>query len=386
MNILLTRNAINIIGGAERYTAQLATLLNKHGHPVTFLTCIKKLHLELTEKNVKVMRAPWIRNGFSFKALMVLLLGLPLWTLYYLHIIKKHKIDIINAHSRDDQIMLTLTKWLHKKKVIWTDHGDMKHLIPLANKKKYVGWLYLKCIAHADAILCVAESEKTHLSNLLKTGGIKAPKLMTIPNGISLRDYHCSDAKQNIDNHHVQLGIVCNLFLAKGVDKLLQIVADLTPNLPNLRCMVIGDGPDMHRLKAIAQKLGITKRVCFTGYQKNVSDYITNMDIFVLPTDYEGAPLSILEAMYFKKPVVAYAVGGIPEQIIHNETGILVPHGDYEGLKNAIYKLCADSKLRKHMGMRAHERVVSTFNAERILKNIYIPILNKFVMLRQCDS
>ena len=114
--------------------------------------------------------------------------------------------------------------------------------------------------------------------------------------------------------------------------------------------LLIGDGPEHARLEKMAVELGVRQRVYFAGWRKNVEDFLNAMDIFVLPSDFEAMPFSIIEAMACGVPVVASDVGGISDIVEDGSTGFLVPPGDISKLTRCIRCLIFDEDMRQRFG------------------------------------
>ena len=151
--------------------------------------------------------------------------------------------------------------------------------------------------------------------------------------------------------------------------------------VPQAIFILAGDGPDRARLQAQAQELGLGERVIFLGYRDDISDLLGCCDLFVLPSLFEGLPLSILEAMAANKPVVASAVGGNDEAIVHGETGLLVPPADPAALAGAIHRLLSDLELARRLAVQAELRVRQRFSAEAMVEHvsqIYEQILDSY--------
>src|SRR5262249_44896941 len=127
----------------------------------------------------------------------------------------------------------------------------------------------------------------------------------------------------------------------KGLCYLLKAAA----LLPQAMFVLAGEGPERAVLEAQAAELGLNKRVLFLGHRHDVPDLLACCDLFVLPSLFEGLPLSILEAMAAKKPVIASAVGGNNEVIVHGETGLLVRPADPAALASAIQAILSDPDL-----------------------------------------
>jgi len=126
---------------------------------------------------------------------------------------------------------------------------------------------------------------------------------------------------------------------------------------------LVGDGPESLRLRNLAAEWGVSDRIHFAGYQSNPMPFLAGSSALVLCSGEEGLPLVVLEAMAAAKPVVATAVGGVPELVIHGETGLLVAPGDRDALRRALADLLADPERARRLGEAGRERVRASFTA-----------------------
>lgn len=136
-----------------------------------------------------------------------------------------------------------------------------------------------------------------------------------------------------------------------------------TPALrETLRCMIVGDGPERARLESLVAENDLAEQVFFAGDRHDVPALLETMDVFLLPSLGEGISNTILEAMASGRPVIATRVGGNPELVEHDDTGLLVEAGDVEALAAAIVRLQADEALRLRMSQAAVDRVQGKFD------------------------
>ena len=131
---------------------------------------------------------------------------------------------------------------------------------------------------------------------------------------------------------------------------------------------MVGDGPLVKPSKRLAEELGLRNRVRFMGTRRDVAEIMANGHLFVLASNYEGFPVSIIEAMRAGLPVVASNVGGVSEAVIDGATGFLVPRGDIEGLSNRLERLLRNPALRAQMGAKGRRRYEMHFTAEQMLR------------------
>ena len=139
----------------------------------------------------------------------------------------------------------------------------------------------------------------------------------------------------------------------KGHADLIRAVAQLRDQhlWPALRVLILGEGPEMSRLKQLSAKLGVGDMVRLPGFQENVSHYLGVADLFVLPSHSEGSPNALLEAMAAGVPVVATAVGGVPEIVRDEHNGLLVGSGDVGAMAAAMSRILTDPTLGSRLAL-----------------------------------
>ena len=159
---------------------------------------------------------------------------------------------------------------------------------------------------------------------------------------------------------------VARLDEQKGHRYLLEAAAQV----PEAQFVLAGDGPLRASLEAQARSLGVEDRVKFLGYRSDIADLLADCDMFVLPSLYEGLPLSILEAMSAGKPVIATHIGGTDEAVIAGETGLLVPPADSAALAAAIRSLLTDRPLAQRLATAGRARVAQEFSAAKMVQQV----------------
>lgn len=169
----------------------------------------------------------------------------------------------------------------------------------------------------------------------------------------------------------------------KGHPYLIEAVKKLTAEGMDLKLIIVGDGPEKDKLNSLAEDLDFQIRSGLS--EEQVNEEYKKADVFVLPSitdaqgEKEGLGMVLFEAISFNAPVVAFDNGGIGEVIINNETGILLPEKDVDGLANAIKKLLTDDSYRNELIKRAYEKIKQKFSTEILVKqqmDIYESILH----------
>jgi len=184
-------------------------------------------------------------------------------------------------------------------------------------------------------------------------------------------------APDNLSAKHILF--VGRLVKRKGADDLIDAFASISKEFPDWRLEIIGDGPERKDLERLVADLNLGGRVDFLGALRGRALYerYRVCDVVAMPSkrladDVEGFGTVFLEAGIFGKPSLGTFSGGIPESIVNNETGLLVPEGDTGKLTKAMERLLAAPQLRREMGRKARDRVLSGFtwrhSAERLLK------------------
>ncbi|MBB6030465.1 glycosyltransferase [Oceanithermus desulfurans] len=166
----------------------------------------------------------------------------------------------------------------------------------------------------------------------------------------------------------------------KNHDLLIQGFALALARHPYLELWLVGDGHLRPHIQSLVQELSLQKHVRFLGLRKDIPELMKQADVFLLPSDWEGVPLVVLEAMAAGKPVVATSVGGVPELVKDEKTGILISPGDPETLAGAILRLARDSDLRRRMGEAAHKWALERFDVQKTAQaygELYLKLLRR---------
>lgn len=209
--------------------------------------------------------------------------------------------------------------------------------------------------------------------------GVDPTRIMVIYSGIDVAltsnpaedkrvrdDYHLSDRQPVI-------GTVANLFPRKGHEYLLQALIEVRKKLPDIHCLIIGEGDNRYRamLLEMIQTHGLTRVVTLAGFQEDMMAHIAAMDVFVLPSVMEGFGIVLLEAMAMGRPIVATAVGGIPEVIEDHVTGVLVPPRDPKALAQKILYLLENPQVAEKLGHAGRARVVERFSLQQMISHFH---------------
>ncbi|HHW61069.1 MAG TPA: glycosyltransferase family 4 protein, partial [Syntrophomonadaceae bacterium] len=212
----------------------------------------------------------------------------------------------------------------------------------------------------ANKIICVSEYDR----KLALKHSVGLPEqLVTVHNGIPVLE---DIGVRRLDsNNKVKMIMVARFSEPKDQQLLVKAASQLqTEN--DFEIDFVGDGPLFSSTKELAQKLQISDKVRFLGACTDVPELLENADVFVLTSNWEGFPITILEAMRAGLPVITSDVGGCNEAVIDGVTGYLIPRGDQECLKERLARLINDSQLRSSMGNKGFERFSEYFTVEQM--------------------
>jgi glycosyltransferase involved in cell wall biosynthesis len=333
------------LAGAERIVTDLAINLDKDKYNV-IICCLRKeggpLVKELRKKGIKVIILDK-KLGMDFSIIRKIR-----------KIIKEEKIDLVHTHLFTANLWGRLAAILMNKTIIVTEH----------NTDYWKNWLH-KFIdkfleKFTNKIITVSDGVSSFYQEY---ENIPRNKIKTIYNGIDLRKF--SNSKHFSKKARI-IGMIARLNEQKNYRNFLNAAYIINKQDTNINFLIVGEGPLKEDLEKYAQRLG--KNIKFLGQRKDIPEIIKGIDIFVLSSDYEGLPLTILEAMAASKSVVATNVGGIPEAVEDGKTGILVPPKNPDALANAIMKLLKNPRLRKQMGEAGRKRAEKYFTMEKMVK------------------
>jgi glycosyltransferase involved in cell wall biosynthesis len=219
--------------------------------------------------------------------------------------------------------------------------------------------------------ICVSLATR---ERLIEEYGVAKNRTVTIWNGVYPKHYGRSRngrgiAREKLDITPDEHVLVClSRFVAwKRIDVLLDAMALLSKSCP-CKCIIVGDGPLREKWVTQSMSLALSSKVIFSGFQEDVRPYLEASDILVAPSEVEGLPLTLAEAMAFELPCVATNIGGHNEIVVHEHTGLLVTPGSAEELAKAIQYLLTHPDERKRMGSTGRKRVEECFDLEVLLE------------------
>jgi glycosyltransferase involved in cell wall biosynthesis len=235
---------------------------------------------------------------------------------------------------------------------------------------RLLSWQLDNVIGVSDAVT------KTLKTNLY----LKGERAVTIRNGVSLSNGGIREAESvrrefGLSDSMKIIATVANFRKVKNHILLLKGFRELLHELDEVRLMLIGQGyahdPEGSEVEVrrYIEESGLSSKVIFTGYRSDVMDLLSIADVFCLTSYREGLPISMLEAMSRGLPVVGTDVPGIRDIVIHGKNGFLVELDDHIGIKDALFKILVDNKVRRNFGSESRKIVLESYSLDQCAKN-----------------
>ena len=295
--------------------------------------------------------------------------------------VKERGFDVVHAHQYTPFFYGALSKLRSRVPLVFTEHGRFHPDLPSA-KRRLFNFVFSRL---CDRITAVSAGVRRALDTVER---ISPARVQVIYNGIDVDGLYqksiaakpTARAALDIPQNARVLGTVGRLDSIKNHPLLLAAVARLAPSIPDLVLAIAGDGPERATLEACAQELGIADRTRFLGMRRDLDRVYASFDLFALSSFSEGTPMTLIEAMATRVPIVSTGVGGIPEIVTHDREGLLVD-GVPPSLPSAkellaseytrrfadtLATVLTDPKRAKGLADAGHERARREFSVEAI--------------------
>jgi glycosyltransferase involved in cell wall biosynthesis len=281
-------------------------------------------------------------------------------------LLREHRIDVLQTHDAQTRRIGVIAAALTGVWHITSVHGWIFN----DRKERAAKWLDARLIRQADAVIAVSD----RLKQELEAAGVPPQRITVLRNAILLRDYAVAGTASSVRREfgiredQPVISIVGRLSLEKGHETFLQAASTIAKSHPDLRCLIVGDGPLEHTLRQRVQELGLTAQVVFTGHRSQLADIYAATDVLVISSLTEGIPNVLLEAFAHGKPAVATSVGGVPEVLEDGRSGWLVSVGDHQAIARHVVRLLDAPELRAQMGATARATIEQQFSFENRTK------------------
>ena len=296
-----------------------------------------------------------------------------LWSL--IHLFRRERPTIVHTHTSKAGILGRLAAWLAGVPIIiHTPHGHVFY----GHFGMFLSWVFKiieRLFAKATSkIITLTELEKQdHLQRHVGREG----QFRSVFSGIDIAHFReALEARLKnrsqfcFSDEDIVVGSVGWLTPIKGHQYLVEAIALLQPQYPQLQCFIIGSGPLQEELTKLAADRGVSTAVRFLGFTQEVSTCLAAMDLFVLPSLNEGMGRALIEAMAVGLPVVATNVGGIPAVVQDGQTGILIPPANPEALAAALERYLQSPEWAKGIGTAARDHITEQFAVSALVRGV----------------
>ena len=333
-------------GGAETMCENLTYALTAMGHQVTVVS----LYNERTPISERMERAG-IRIRYLDKKLGLDLSMIPKLA----NIIGDEKPDVVHTHLDVIKYAVAAARLKGIRRCVHTVHN-------VADKEaegriqKIINGTYFR-LGWSVPVALSPEVKRSILSFY----GMQEADVPVIYNGVDLS--RCR-RKEAYDAETFRILHIGRFNEQKNHKGLLEAFSLIHREAPKCRLMLIGDGELRSEMEELAKKLNISEVVDFLGSRENVYPFLQEADVFLLPSSFEGMPMTIIEAMGTGLPIVATAVGGVPDMLVNEESALLVAC-EPEAVAEAVLRLLGDAELREKLGQKAKQESIR-FSAEHM--------------------
>jgi len=352
-NILHTEWSIGW-GGQEIRILGEASALIETGHKVQIAANPDSKLFQRAKSSGICVHSIRMHKGFAIGALYKLIL-----------LIRKEQIEIIHTHSSVDARLGGIAGRLTGTHIVRSRH------LSTPIKPRWISWfLYMRLANH------VITSGESIRQAMIQNNKMSPERITSIPAGIDTKQFHprAPDTmlreELGLSKNHFVVGIVAVLRSWKGHRSLFEGVAIYKETNPNVRLLVLGDGPTHNNLKSLRKELGMERHILMLGHIVDTPRYYSIMDAVILNSySNEATSQTLPQAMLMEKPVIGTNVGSIPEVVLNNETGILIqPHAPQEIIK-ALSELDCNQNKRRLLAIHGRAHALQKFTKNTMINN-----------------
>ncbi len=350
-------------GGAQRYVFDLAQAAKGAGHEVLVVAGTEGA---LT---TRLMEAGIATNTIASMERDIKLLAELRSFATLLKIVRDFRPTVVHGNSSKAGLLAAFAARLTGiPSIIFTAHGWAFNEGRPAWQKTIIAFLHYATVLLAHRTICVSRALRQDADWMPLVG----KRLFVIHNGVTNVTFlprneartRLAPTLAHAYPHAFWFGTIAELHPTKGLDTLIEAFAKVTQDLPNAVLVLIGEGQEWARLQKLVQIYDLADRVVLAGFIADASTYLKAFDAFVLPSRSEALGYALLEAGLASLPAIGTRVGGIPEVLEDDVSGMLVPAKDSAALATALTTLASDTELQNRLGTALHENVVSEFNTE----------------------
>ncbi len=272
-------------------------------------------------------------------------------------VIRRFRPDVVHTHRYVLRYALPATLAGRVPVIVHTLHNIAeKEVDGVGRRVHWFAFRFLRVVPVAISEQVARTAKKLYGSHL---------RIPVIYNGIPTERFVLSKGPESKGVHKVIVLHIGRFSPQKNHSLLLEAFSRALNHLSTMELWLVGEGPLRSEIQNQVYARGLEKNVRFWGLRSDIPELLAEADVVVLASDWEGVPLVVLEAMASGKPVVATAVGGVPELVEHGKTGFLIPPRDPQALAESLLHLAQNAELRREMGEAGRGRAVEHFDIRR---------------------
>lgn len=326
--------------------------LAEMGHQVYIAAGEGNLINEIDHPNIHFVHIPIERiQGNTVKQVILYINNCISAYLKLKKLVREERINIINSHQPIPNIYARILSKKMKIPFVTTSHNVYKKN---CLTKTYVSGNHV-----------IACSDKVY-DNSIRHFNVSSYRISCVRNGIN--PARLKSTNPIIFSDKFVIGTLAGLRKQKSLDNLIKAFYIFHKRVPNSILVIAGEGKEKHNLQKIASELEIKNEVVFLGFKDNASDVFSGLNIFALSSEYEGLPISMLEAMAMKVPVVVTAVGGIPWVIKNKVNGIICDYGNVDQMAESFYSIYKNKNYSSTLANNGYQTVISEFSYKKMAK------------------
>ena len=355
--ILLVIDEANV-GGGQRHVLWLAEGLVRDGYEIA-VACERQGYLVDELRSIGIRHLPVdLGNHFSAKSLF-----------HLIRLIREFDPTIVHTHGGTAGVYGRIAARYLNRTTVHTYHGIHYLHFEAGWMKRIYLFLEQFLLRWTDATICVANSD-LHLA--LSHNLAKHARAFVVVNGINARQFGPSaepSKRKRVSNRRVTvIGTIGRLHEQKGHRYLIQAAGEIAKLSAPIEFRIVGDGNLRSELELQVQTLGLQNVIRFLGSRTDITAQLAQMDLFVLPSLWEGLPLVLLEAMSAGVPIIASNVDGVSEILEDGKDALLVPPRDPHTLAMAIVKLIRNKKEARHLATNALRKISKRFDVKDMVR------------------
>ncbi|MDQ6671457.1 MAG: glycosyltransferase family 4 protein [Chloroflexota bacterium] len=295
-------------------------------------------------------------------------------------LLRRLKPDVLHTHMAKAGTLGRLAASICRVPlVIHTYHGHVFHSYFSPARTRIFLTIERALGLTTSRIIVIGDGQRAEIASY---GVAPLNKLVTIRLGLELGQFLHAECTRGEIRRELGIaadvplvGIVARLVPIKAPEIFLRAAVKIRPAMPGVHFLVVGDGERRQELEALASELGLDDCLHWLGWRRDMVRVYADLDVVALTSRNEGSPVALIEALASARPVVSTAVGGVPEVVVHGQTGLTVPVSDVAGLAEAILSLLRDRVLAERLGAAGRQHVYPRYDSSRLVddvRNLYL--------------